>query len=371
MGSVRHQALGRHRINSDPRIRIALREREKFYPFYLIICRKEGIIMKEKLICLLLVIGSLLGIGITNEVLGKEKEFPSKPIELICHMGAGGSTSMGGRIVAGTLSEFLGTPVVVINKTGGGGSVAATYAARSKPDGYTLFIFNSGPNGATPAMRSVDYKNTDFELIALYGTQPLVLGVKSDAPWKTLGELVEEAKKNPGKLKFSTPGIGTSSHFMMELFKITAGGLKIAHVPYKSGPESLAAVLGGHVQINSSFVVDIKGAVDAGRLRVLAVAEEKRLEDYPDIPTFSELGYPEVKLTAWYGIAAPIGVPKEVSDKLKDALYKTIKHPEVKKMLTNVGFTPVFKDAEEFTKFVREEENKFHRIAKEAGIKME
>jgi tripartite-type tricarboxylate transporter receptor subunit TctC len=330
--------------------------------------RKEGLYMSKKFIILILIIGGLMCL---DKAIGKESSFPTKPIELVCPYGAGGSTSMGTRIIAGTLSELLGVPVIVNNKPGAGGSIGAAYVAKSKSDGYTLFVFNSGSNGVTPAIRSVEYKNADFELFGQYAIQTLAMVVKNDAPWKSLEELVIYAKKNPGTLKYATSGIGTSAHFGMELFKSAAEGLKIDHVPFKSGPEYIAALLGGHVHMGILFLVDIKGPVEAGKLRILATATEKRLEDYPDIPTFSELGYPEVKLTAWYGIAAPNGVPREISDKLKDALYKTFQHPEVKKMLIHIGFVPVFRDAEQFKKFVSEEEKKFQKIAKEANIRVD
>jgi tripartite-type tricarboxylate transporter receptor subunit TctC len=328
-------------------------------------------IMNKKLIFMVLIIFGSMWLGIVNGVSGKEKDFPAKPIELICHTGAGGSTSLGGRVIGGTLSGYLGAPVVLINKPGGGGAVAPLYVARSKPDGYTLLIATATTMVIIPTIRSVGYKRTDFDLLALYGAEPLALVVKSDAPWKTLQELVEDAKKNPGKLKFATPGAGSSSHFSMELFKIAAGGLKIDHVPYKSGVEVVTSILGGHVHVSSLYMMDIKGSVDAGRLRMLAVSTEKRLEDYPNIPTFAELGYPEVKWTVWYGIAAPAGVPKEIADKLKEALYKTIKHPEVGKMLLHIGCNPTFKDADDSTEFVSEEEKKTQRIAREAGIRVD
>jgi tripartite-type tricarboxylate transporter receptor subunit TctC len=328
-------------------------------------------IMEKKLICMLLIIGILVWLGVGKEVLGKEKVFPTKPIELICHTGPGGSTSIGGRIIAGTLSEYLGTPVIVINKPGGGGSIAPLHVARSKPDGYTLLISTATTLVILPAVLSVSYKMGDFEHLALYANQQLPLVVKRDAPWRTVQELVAEAKKEPGKLKYATSGIGSSSQLSMELFKSAAGGLKIDPVIFKSGAECVASILGGHVHVSILYMIDIKGALEAGRLRMLAIPTEKRLEDYPDIPTFAESGYPDVKLSSWYGISAPVGLPKEVSDKLKDALYKTIKHPDVKKMLAQTGVSPAFKDAEDFSKFLSEEEKKVHRIIKEAGIKIE
>lgn len=325
---------------------------------------------KKNISWLLVIFSISICLGVFNSVFAQE-DYPTKSIELICPYGAGGSTSMGARIIAGTLSEFLGKPVIVINKTGAGGSIAAAYVAKSKPDGYTLFIFNSGSNGVTIAIRAVPYKNEDFELFGQYASQMLGVVVRNDAPWKTVGELVEYAKKNPGALKYGTSGVGTSGHFGMELFKSAAGGLKIDHVPFKSGPEYVAAILGNHIHMGFWYVVDFKPHVEAGRLRLLATGTEKRDKEFPDVPTFTEVGYPEVKLGTWYGVAAPKGLPKQVSDKLKDALSKTFQHPEVKKMLTHIGYDPVYKDAEQFKQFVIQEDIKYHKIAKEANIKVD
>ncbi len=325
--------------------------------------------MSKKTYALVVVVG-LICLGFTNGIFAQE-DFPTRNIELICPYGAGGSTSMGARIIAGTLSEFLGKPVVVINKTGAGGSIAAAYVARSKPDGYTLFIFNSGSNGVTVAVRKVPYSNDDFELFGQYASQKMGLVVRNDAPWKTVAEMVEYAKKHPGELKYATSGVGTSGHFGMELIKIVAGKLKIDHVPFKSGPEYIAAMLGGHVQLGFWYMVDFKPHVEAGRLRLLALATEERYKGFPDVPTFVEAGYPEVKLGTWYGLAAPKGLPKHVSDKLRAAADKTFQHGEVQKMLTKIGYDPSFLDAAGFTKFVKEAEKQYLWVAKEAGIKIE
>lgn len=325
--------------------------------------------MKRVFILILLMV--MVGFTSNHFAVGKEKDFPTKNIELVCPYGAGGSTSMGARIIAGTMSEVLGRTVVVNNKPGAGGSIGAEYVAKAKPDGYTLFVFNSGSNGVALATRSVRYKNEDFELFGQYAVQPLALVVKNEAPWKTTSELVQYAQKNPGALKYATSGIGTSGHFCMELFKSAAGALKIEHVPFKSGPEFIAALLGGHVQMGILYLVDIKGPVEAGKLRLLATASEKRLEDYPEVPTFAEKGYPEVKMTAWYGVAAPVGLAKEVSEKLKSATAKTFKHPEVQKMLTQIGYSPAYRDGNEFAKYVKEEEKILLKVAKEANIKID
>ncbi len=293
--------------------------------------------------------------------------FPSKTIELIVHRG-GGSTYLGGRVVAEALQAAIGTPVVEVSKPAGGGSAAPTYASAAKPDGYTLLLANSGINGTLPNIVKVAYKNSDFEYLALYGTQPMVLVVKKDARWKTVKDLVDEAKKNPGKLKYSTSSFGAQSHFLMEFFKQEAGNIQIDQVPFKGAPQSVAALLGGHVDVASTYLVDVKGQLDAGTLRILAVPEKKRLVKYPDGPTFAESGYPNVLSTAWFGIAAPKGLPKDVAEKLKTNLYKAIKNPDTQKKLADIGYTPVFMNSDEFTKFVFDQQKVFSEIAKKAKI---
>jgi tripartite-type tricarboxylate transporter receptor subunit TctC len=297
-----------------------------------------------------------------------QENYPSRPIEVIVHR-SGGSTWAGSRIIADALSQALKSPVVVVPKPAGAGTAAPIYAARAEPDGYTLFVANSGTNGTMPQILNVSYKNSDFDYYALYGTQPMVLVVKADSPFKTLKDLVDAAKKNPGKLFYSTSSYGAQSHFVMELFKLSAGHLKIDQVPYKSAPESVEGLLGGFVNVASTYLADVKGQVDAGLLRILAVPEEKRLARYPDVPTFAESGYPDVQSTAWFGIAAPKGVPKPIADKLKRELDKVIHDPAVEKKLRTIGYTPTYMDSAQFTKFVNDQEKIFARIAVEANMK--
>lgn len=327
--------------------------------------------MKNRKFVWLVIISGVLTLGIAHDLSGKEKGYPTKSIQLVSGFGAGGSTSMGARIIGGTLSEFLGAPVIVLHKTGAGGTLAPTYVAKSKADGYNLLVANTGPIAIAPAIRPVEYKIEDFEFLGQYALEPMGLVVRSDAPWKTVEELTAYAKKNPGAVKFAMDGVNTPSNFGMELFKSTAGGLKIDAVPFVSGAEMITAVMGGHAQMAYSYMMSVKGPYEGGKLRILAVGTEKRLEEYPDIPTFAEAGYPEVKWGPWYGIAAPIGLPKEVSNKLKDALSKTAQNPEVQKLLSKIGIIPVYKDSGEFTKYIKEEYKKVLKLVKEAGIKVE
>ena len=325
--------------------------------------------MEKKLIGSLLVIGLLL-IWMGSVALGAEKEFPTKAIELYCPFGAGGSTSMGARIVAGTAAESLGRPVVVVNKPGGGGSVGADLVAKAKPDGYTLLVAQAASNGIQPAIRKLRYKNTDFEFYGMYAIIPYVMVVKNDAPWKSVEELVAYAKDHPGELKFCSSGAGASDHFTMELFKSIAG-VKIEHLPFQSAGEGLAAILGGHAHVGILDWRTLKPLVEAGKARVLAQANEKRLEALSSIPTFAEKGYPEMKHYTWFAIAAPKGVPKEISEKLRDAFSKAFQNKEVTETLAKLGFTPYYRSAADCTKFAMEEEEKYRRIAKEANIKVD
>lgn len=292
--------------------------------------------------------------------------FPSRPIEVVVHR-SGSSTWIGSRIIAEGLAESLGSPVVVIPRAEAGGSAAPTYAARAKPDGYTLFIVNSGTNGTMPLIMPVRYKNSDFDYYALYGTQPMVFVVKTDSRFKTLKDLVDEAKKKP--LLYSTSSFGSQSHFLMEMFKLAAG-VKIDQVPYRNAPDSVAGLLGGFVDVTSSYLVDVKGQVDAGNLRILATPEDKRMQDYPDVPTFSESGYPTIVTTAWFGMGAPRDVPKPIADKLKQHLQKVINDPVTKQRLLGIGYTPAYMASDEFTKFAEQQQALFAETAKEARIEV-
>jgi tripartite-type tricarboxylate transporter receptor subunit TctC len=299
-------------------------------------------------------------------------EFPERPIDLIVAYGAGGSSSMGGRIIASKAGEVLGEPVVIVNKPGAGGTLAGRYAANAKPDGYTMFLFSSGSNGVSQAIRSnIGYKNSDFDLIAQFGTQNILIGVAADSPFKTLKDLIDYAKKHPGELKCANAGLGSSSNFGLELFKLQAGGLKIDSVPVRGGGKMAAQLLGGHVQLSTPHSADMKGLYDAGRMRALAVFSSKQDPDFPGVPTFEEQGVPGVWLMGWYGLAVPKGVPKEILAKLRKDFGKVASDPEIQKMLRKIGYTAIYRDHEEFGKFVKVMESMYAKVVKATGIKVE
>lgn len=315
------------------------------------------------------VAGAALAATLGSPALAAEDIYPSRAIELVTHRTAG-STFLGARIIADALGPLLGVPVVVTPKAAGGGTVAPASVAAAPADGYTLLVANSGSNGTVPTIMPVAYKSSDFRYVAMYATQPMTLVVRADAPWHTLQELVTDIKQNPGKYNYATSSVGAQSHFVMEMFKAAAGGLKIEHIPFRGAPESVTALLGGHVEVGSTYLADVKGQVDAGQLRILAVPEEKRLPAYPAVPTFAESGYPEVVSTAWFGVAAPAATPRPVIEKLEAAMRMVVDDPEVKKRLALIGYAPAYLNSESFSKYVDAQEVLFTRVAKQASIKM-
>jgi tripartite-type tricarboxylate transporter receptor subunit TctC len=275
------------------------------------------------------------------------------------------------------MSKHLGQPVLLIPALGGGGIVGAYKAARSKPDGHTLYLVNAASNcNVFYVKKDVPYSNNDFEFLAGFFGYDLGLFVKPNSPLKTLEDYIEYAKKNPNAIKQATYGIGTSPHIVLELLKIEGGGLKIDMVPFKTVPEFSSALIGGH--IDAAFHLggaggtadEFRRALDAGA-KLLAVASKERLKAYPDVPTFLEKGL-KVVYSSWYGLGGPKGMPKEVSQKLKDVIYKVMKDPQTIKSIQDLGGIKYeFRTSEEFTSFIEGFNKLTKRITEEAKIPKE
>jgi len=325
--------------------------------------------MKSKWIALFSLIGCMVFTGMAGEILAAGGDFPTKPIKLYVGWGAGGGTSMMTRVVAQKAGEFLGRPVVVISKPGAAGTICNDFVRRAKPDGYTLTVATSANNGSALLIRKVQYTNDDFEYIGLFANNPMILFVSVDSPWKTLEGLVAYAKKHPGELKYTSAGVGTSADITMQMFA-KAAGIKMVHVPMKSGTKMLSSVMGGHAQLASGWMTTVATARQGKRIRFLAAATPQRLKWFPNVPTYIEKGYPSVVFSPWYGVAGPKGMPKAVFDKLKDAFAKSFQDKETKKMLRKLGVNPDVKSAPEFNKFVHSEFERLHALYKEIGIPM-
>ncbi len=331
--------------------------------------KKECFHEKGKVLCLLFLAVLAVSLSCPSFLQAKEEApYPQKPIEFVVNWAPGGSADIGARLLAENVSKILGQPLIVNNKAGGSGVVGTLYSAKAKPDGYTIYLSNNALFGSFYAIaKNIPYKLSDFDHICRAVTYPNIFVVKADSPWKSVGEVVAYIKKNPGKIIYGSAGIGTSTHFVTELFKLEIG-LDIPHVPFKQGVEAATAILGGHVQMGILSEAHVVSFLKAGQLKALAVTSEKRLSAYPDIPTMIEVGYPRCVSVAYLGASGPQGVPKAIIGKLAGAFKETLQDAQVRKNLTQNGLYPDFMDSAEYAKFIEEEAKKYKEVAQKANI---
>jgi tripartite-type tricarboxylate transporter receptor subunit TctC len=259
-----------------------------------------------------------------------DQDFPNKPVTFVSPFPPGGVADTNTRVLAKALSEQLRQPVIVDNRPGAGGVVGTEYVANAKPDGYTILYGSSATIGTNVSL----YKKLSFDPVKSFAPihsvveSPLIVVTNADRPYKTFAELIEFAKKNPGKVNFGSAGSGTATHLAGILWQSVAK-VKMTHIPYKgSGPE-MADLIGGVLDVSTDFSVIVSPQVEAGKLNALAVTTAARLANKPDIPTLAELGYPEATITSWSAIVAPAGTPQEVVDILAKAISNALKSPEV------------------------------------------
>ncbi|RXG87877.1 tripartite tricarboxylate transporter substrate binding protein [Bradyrhizobium vignae] len=298
--------------------------------------------------------------------------YPEKSLQLIVPFPPGGASDVVARIIGGELETRLGKPVIIMNRPGGGTTIAAKEVARSAPDGYTLF-FSSNSSFTLPAAvkESVPYDAAkDFEPLGQVGKITLVLVTYKDNPIKDVAALVTEAKANPDKLSLASFGVATVSHFAGELFK-SAAGIKMVHLPYKGSAPAMNDLIGKHIQYHVDTVIAVKPQIDAGTVKVLAVFSAKRTPFLPDVPTLAELGYGNIDFASWGAVVTPKGLPPAVHDKLSAALEETINSPSVTERFTKVGFEPGFTRYSDWAAAIGKETAEMKDIAQKAGIKEE
>lgn len=298
-----------------------------------------------------------------------QEKYPSRPIELVVPFSAGGSADIAARIYSEELARTLKVPVNVMNRAGGAGIQGTTYVIRGKHDGYMLLAAPSTAIIVMPVISNEVTYDTLRDLVPLahFVSAPTVFDVRADSPFMTLGELIEYARKNPGKLKNATGGIGTESHLNLEILCNNLG-IKITTVPFASGGEALPALLGGHVDMSSQTLITEAPHIKAGNLRGLALASPTRHPDFPNIPTTAELGHPNVNLRVRFGVFAPAGVPPSVVNVLSPALEKVLKNPEVIDRAKKALLTVEYMGPEEFRKFIESEFRVIEKAAKNANI---
>ena len=285
----------------------------------------------------------------------------------------GGSVDIMARQYSEPLSRVLGVPIVVENRPGAGGSVGAQYVARAKADGYTLVVSSQSSHLVNPLTQpQVGYDPVkDFENIAILGRLPNALVVHSSLPFKTFKEFIDYAKKNPGKLNYGSGGVGSMGQLNVEMLKASTGAFT-THIPYRGGTPLITAVLGNEVQFILDNLVIMLPHIQAGKVRALAVANDQRLPQLPDVPTLAEVGYPQLNLTSWIGIAAPAGTPDAAVQTLHKAVRQVAASPAMIANLKDRGVIPPEEmTPAAFEKMMAERMVKFGDVVKRAGIKAE
>ena len=301
--------------------------------------------------------------------LSSAQGYPSKPVRLVIAFTPGSSTDIIGRAVAAKLQEMWGQPVVAENRVGAGGSIGSKVVVDSAPDGYTL-LANSSAHVANPGIyASLPYDTMkDFANLALLGGGPNVLITGPDTKFKMLADFVGAAKASPGKLNFSSAGIGSGTHFNLEKLKI-ATGIDVVHVPYKGTPEAIGDTIGGRVCCYWAPLNAALPHVTGGKAIALAVSSAKRSSLLPNVPTVAEQGYPGFDYTLWVGLWGPAALPADIAAKINKDVNAALASPDLKERLTRLGTEPGSLTLPEFTDYVRREIDETLRILKAAGIK--
>jgi len=295
--------------------------------------------------------------------------YPVKPVRLIIAYAAGGGTDTVGRVFAQKLTEGLGRQVIVDNRPGANGNIATEIAVNSPPDGYTMIMGNIGPIGVNPHLYKLAFEPIrDLAPVTLIATAPLLVVVHPSLPVNSLKDLIALAKRQPGKLSYSSAGVGSSNHLAGALFNIEAG-VDVVHIPYKGAAPALVDLIAGQVQLSFQTLPSVSPNVRAKRLKPLVITSRKRAASFPDIPTSAESGLPGFEVSAWYSFLVPAGTPRVVIDRLNAETLKALKQKDVIERLQVEGADVAGTTPEEFAEFMRAETAKWGRVVKLSGMK--
>jgi tripartite-type tricarboxylate transporter receptor subunit TctC len=300
-------------------------------------------------------------------------EYPARPIKLVVPYAAGGPTDLLGRLVGDFLSKDLKQPVIIENKAGAQGAIGAEAVARSEPDGYTLFV----PAGSIIVLNPMLYKKLsydpvkDFRMLELITDLPVVMEIHPSVPARTVAEFVAYARQNPGKLNFGSAGTGGTTHLAGEMFKQMAG-IQMTHVPYKGAGPALTDLISGNIQVMFDGISAALPPVKSGLVRALGVSSVQRSPDLPDVPTIAESGYPDYRVSVWYGIAAPAKLPDDIAAKITASLDRALNDEAFRAALEKVGF-PVFRPrrAAEIKEFIDADRARWSGVIKSQNITLD
>jgi tripartite-type tricarboxylate transporter receptor subunit TctC len=297
--------------------------------------------------------------------------YPSRPIKLLVGFGAGGITDLTARALAEPFGAELKQNVIVENRTGAGGNIASAELARAAPDGYTLMLASPGQLVVNPlTQKSLGFdRNTVFTPIGLTNTSPFVMVVPANSRFRSAAELLEFGRKNPGKLTFASPGIGTTMHIGGEMLNAVAN-IQAVHVPYRGGAQATADLVAGRVDFMIDSFGAVSGQVGAGQLRVLAAAGEKRLPQFPDLPALSET-YPEVVLSSWLGVVGPPNLPAPVTRTLAAALERAVKSRNYVDFVVTRGSSQADPRPEAFAAHLAREKRRIEATVVQRGLQLD
>ena len=295
--------------------------------------------------------------------------YPVKPVRYVIPFPAGGSPDLIARLIAERFSRMWGQQVLVDSRPGAGGTVGAAFAAKSPPDGYTLFQCNIASSAIAESLYArLPYdQQRDFAPLSRIGTTASVLVVHPSLPARSVKEFIAYARAHPGKLSYGTSAAGTSPQLSMELLKLTAK-VDVVHIAYKGAPQALTDVIGGQIPVSMQTAPGVLAAIQGGRVRALAVTSMKRLPQLPDVPTMHEAALPGFEVTSWYGLCAPAATPAALLEKIHADLIAVLRMPEIQQRMNDIVVQVAPMSRDEFAQFIRAEIARWARVIKEAGI---
>ena len=299
------------------------------------------------------------------------QDYPSRPVRLVVGFGAGGGTDILARIVAPPLGESLGQAVVVENRPGAGGTIAAHQVATAPADGYTAFLLNNGHAVSAAMYKALPYDPAaDFQPVTMLATMPLVVVAGPKAPYADLPALIAGAKQSPGKLNFASVGVGSTQQFAGVLL-LQLAGANLVHVPYKGTPNAIAAIQSGEAHLLVEVAASVLGQVRGGALKALAVTSARRFPILPDVPTVAEAGIAGYDVTTWYALAFPAKTPAPVVARLNAGVRTVLQRDEVRKQLANAAFVPETSTPEVLAAHLRAEIARWSAVREKAGIEQQ
>jgi tripartite-type tricarboxylate transporter receptor subunit TctC len=319
-----------------------------------------------KKICLALLLGTL---AMQAPGFAQSAKFPDRPVKLIVTYPPGGSSDLMARILGQKMSEIMGQPIIIENKPGAAGSIGMDHAAHQPNDGYSVVIGNMGPAGVNPLLQKLPYSmERDFIPVSLSATGPNILVVPAQSPYKSVKDIIADAKANPGKISFGTSGPGSMSHLATELMMRQAG-IKMVAVPYKGGIQAVTDMLSGQLPIIISDALPVSQHIASGKLRALAITSEKRSPMFPDIPTFGEAGVDGMVALNWWGVFLPAGTPASIVESYNAILAKAMVNPDLKERFNKLGVDARASSSAEFQAFLNNEKIKYTKLIADNQIK--